>query len=134
MPARPGLTVKTRQQPSGPRDATRTNVTPSDSEPVPGVGSDPLSIADDVQASSVVATTTNHSVDRRIRSTQTSLDLQTDPARVAALAAAEQLVAGDAVDALAQQVGVAVVPRILLDHVLVDPPQGDLFTVVAGFR
>jgi hypothetical protein len=33
------------------------------------------------------------------------------------------LVAGDAVDPLAQQVGVPVVPRVLLDHVEVDPPQ-----------
>src|SRR6266568_152400 len=31
--------------------------------------------------------------------------------------------AGAAVDALAQQVGVAVVPRVLLDHVHVDPPE-----------
>src|SRR5690349_16082369 len=31
------------------------------------------------------------------------------------------LVAGDAVDAFADQVGVAVVPRVLLDHVHVDP-------------
>src|SRR6476646_6370899 len=32
-------------------------------------------------------------------------------------------VADDAVDALADQVGVAVVPRVLLDHVQVDPAQ-----------
>src|SRR3954453_22371036 len=43
-------------------------------------------------------------------------------------------VAGDAVDAFAQQVGMAVVPRVLLDHVHIDPPDvaGPLRVVAAA--
>src|SRR6187200_447280 len=134
MSARPGLTVKTRQQRPESCDAARTNVTPSDAVSGPGVGSDPLPVADDVQARSASDTTTHPTADRTTRPTQTSLALPADPVRVAALAEPPQLVAGSAVDALPQQVGVPVVPRVLLDHMLVDPPEGDLFTVVAGFR
>ena len=44
-----------------------------------------------------------------------------------------RLVAGHAVDQLAQQVGVPVVPRVLLDHVQVDPPQVDHVTGPRGW-
>src|SRR4051812_40424837 len=40
-------------------------------------------------------------------------------------------VPGRAVDALAQQVGAPVVPRVLLDHVQVDPPQVDRLALAA---
>src|SRR4051812_156390 len=51
--------------------------------------------------------------------------------RTSSTSPARHLVPSRAVDALAQQVGVPVVPRVLLDHVQVDPPQVDL-RAVAG--
>jgi hypothetical protein len=75
MFVRSGFDVKTRQQPD-PCDATSTNVTPRGSTLGPCVGSDPRSLADDVQERSKIDINTNGNADRRTPSMQTSLALQ----------------------------------------------------------
>ncbi len=66
-------------------------------------------------------------INRARRNRLCAISMKQMPASVAraggaALRCCRVLVAGHAVDALTDQIGVAVVARVLLDHVQVDPP------------
>ena len=66
--ARPGFTVKTRQQPFDACVATKTRVTPAGSALDPDSGSDFLSVATEVQATSETDITKEDNANRRILS------------------------------------------------------------------